>query len=76
MPRLDGLETVEPRHPDVEDHRVRGRLGQQVKRFLAVARELDVVALEPQRTLERAANGRLIVDNQNARHQDNCGATL
>ena len=51
-----------------------GALGEGVERLLAVAGELDVIALEPQGTLERPPDGRLVIHHQNARHAGNCGA--
>ncbi len=58
-----------PRHRDVEHDRVRRRaVGQPVERLAPVGGQLDVVAVEPQRALERGPHRRLVVDDQHARH--------
>ncbi len=62
------LEAVEPGHRDVEDHRVGGRGRERVERLLAVGGERDLVAVEPQRALERPPNGGLVIDDKDARH--------
>ena len=54
------LEAVELGHPDIEDHRVGRRFRERVERLLAVTRELDVVAVESQGTLECPLDGRLV----------------
>ena len=59
------LQPVEVRHQHVQHHGV-GRVKRQaVERLGAVGRELDVVALQPEGPLERRADGRLVVDDEN-----------
>ena len=65
------LEAVELGHEDVQDDRVGRALGKHVQGLLAVLGEGDIVVVEPQRTLERPPHGRLVVNDQNARHGDN-----
>ena len=43
-------------------------VGQPVQRLAAVGRELDLVAVEAQRAVQRGAHRGLVVDDQNARH--------
>ncbi len=65
------LVTVEAGHQDVEDHRVRRGAGEDVERLLSVGGERHVVAFQAQRTLERAAHRRLIVDHKYSCHGGN-----
>jgi hypothetical protein len=61
------LEPVEPRHRDVEHHRVdRGAIVEAFERLGAVARELDLVSLELERAAERFPDRWLVVDDQNS----------
>ena len=60
-----GLEPVQPRHRDVEDDRVDAVAAQSVERLLAVAGQLDVVALQLEGTAERVPDGGLVVDDEN-----------
>ena len=55
----------------VEDDRVRRMLGERVERLAAVGGEVDVVALQPQRPLERPPDRGLVVDNQDSCHRSN-----
>ena len=65
------LEPVDAGHEHVEQQRV-GRLGRDlVQRLAAVGRELDLVALEHERALERSADCGLVVDHEDA-HVPKC----
>src|SRR6187200_1336001 len=57
------FEPVDPRHEHVEDHRVGRRgAGDLLERPLPVLGELDLVALELERSPERLAHGSFVVD--------------
>src|SRR5262249_49814885 len=60
------LEAVDPRHREVQDHRLVGVAGEQLQSLLAVGCARDVVALERQRAIQRALYGRLVVDDKYA----------
>jgi hypothetical protein len=51
---------------DVEDHRVGMRGRKPLESLAAVGRELDLVALERQRALQRSTHGGLVVDHEDA----------
>ena len=59
------LETVDPRHQHVEDHRV-GLVGRLDARegLAAVRGQLDLVAFQLERTAQRVANGPFVVDDE------------
>ena len=60
------LEPVHARHQHVEHQRV-GRAGRQrVERLGAVGGQLGLVALQPQRAVDRLTHRRLVVDHQDA----------
>ena len=64
---VQDLEAVHAGHLDVEEDQV-GRLAlDQLDAFLAGRRLHHVVALVGERLLQRGANGRLVVDDENAR---------
>ena len=56
------LESVEAGHQDVEDDRVGGASREHVERLFAVGRELDLVVVELQGTLERPPDRGFVVD--------------
>ena len=62
------LEPVDPGHHHVEDHSVSGLLGEAVKRLLTVDRQLDLVLVESQRSLQCPPHGGLVVYHQNVCH--------
>ena len=63
---LQHFEAVHARHLDVEEHQV-GRLAlDQLDAFLAGRRQHHVVAVVLERHLQRVANRRLVVDDQDA----------
>ena len=63
------LQAVEPGHAHVEDDRVRRPRREAVERRGAIRREIDVVALERERALERGPDGGLVVDDQDLHFQ-------
>ena len=60
------LEPVDLRHQHVEHDRVGGSLRERGERLAPVGGERDLVALEPQRALERLAHGGLVVHDEQA----------
>ncbi len=59
------LEAVDPGHEDVQDCRVGGRRDpESCEGLLAVARELDLVTLELERTPKRFTDSALVVDDE------------
>ena len=60
------LEAVDSRHQHVQDERVGRPRGQRVERLRAVAGQLGLVALQPQRAVDRLAHRRLVVDHEDA----------
>ena len=62
------LEAVDPGHRDVEHDRVVARVGQAIQRLAAVGRELDLIAVQAQRAIQRGPHRGLVVDDQHARH--------
>jgi len=63
--RLDGLEAVALGHEQVGQQHVGGPLARQPQRFLAVAREGDVISGLLQHDSHRVAHVRVVVDDEN-----------
>src|SRR5690606_37362673 len=57
-------EAVHVRHHYVQYDRVRARRGYRAERLLAVGGQLDVVAVEGERTSQRFADGGIVVDDE------------
>jgi CRP/FNR family transcriptional regulator, cyclic AMP receptor protein len=64
------LKAVKAGHRDVEDDRVGRRSRHAIQGLDAVGGEVDLVALERQRALQRRAHGRLVVDDQDSHFAD------
>ena len=60
------LEPVGLGHQDVEDDRVRRRVGERVERLRPVGGELHAVAVHPQRAIQRVADRGFVVHHEDA----------